>query len=212
MIKCSNIIISGRITPADAGKTVRFKRQRCAQRDHPRGCGENCSSCRDFHGVPGSPPRMRGKPSAAKTHGVYTGITPADAGKTDPGAWMRYQGVGSPPRMRGKLFLLSTSCCAFGITPADAGKTYRREMKKKELRDHPRGCGENFLQSHIQNVRTGSPPRMRGKLHIRACVFYSVGITPADAGKTLQRAYAVKSVRDHPRGCGENAATGSEAN
>ena len=147
---------------------------------------------------------MRGKPSAAKTHGVYTGITPADAGKTDPGAWMRYQGVGSPPRMRGKLFLLSTSCCAFGITPADAGKTYRREMKKKELRDHPRGCGENFLQSHIQNVRTGSPPRMRGKLHIRACVFYSVGITPADAGKTLQRAYAVKSVRDHPRGCGEN--------
>ena len=73
---------SPRITPADAGKTETVKGIPAAEEDHPRGCGENCSSCRDFHGVPGSPPRMRGKPGRNGAKQQAYRITPADAGKT----------------------------------------------------------------------------------------------------------------------------------
>ena len=58
----------------------------------------------------------------------------------------------------------------------------------------------------------GSPPRMRGK----HCAFIrtpiGVGITPADAGKTMSALNASVIVWDHPRGCGENGLTGVTAN
>ena len=50
--------------------------------------------------------------------------------------------------------------------------------------DHPRACGENFLQKVEIPSRKGSPPRVRGKL----ADFVKDGITYAD----------------HPRACGEN--------
>ena len=53
-----------------------------ANQDHPRGCGENMSlRPRQAIGL-GSPPRMRGKHDTAHIAVIYTGITPADAGKT----------------------------------------------------------------------------------------------------------------------------------
>ena len=46
---------------------------------------------------------------------------------------------------------------------------------------------------------------MRGKLPSNSFLFLLVGITPADAGKTLLRSCVIVGVEDHPRGCGENA-------
>ena len=71
-----------RITPADAGKTVKngFLAGRTA--DHPRGCGENREKQEPMRREIGSPPRMRGKQSSALAPGFGTRITPADAGKT----------------------------------------------------------------------------------------------------------------------------------
>ena len=71
-----------RITPADAGKTLIGFMVGCSAEDHPRGCGENDVRLRKFDPVPGSPPRMRGKPRSAKESALADGITPADAGKT----------------------------------------------------------------------------------------------------------------------------------
>ena len=45
---------------------------------------------------------------------------------------------------------------------------------------------------------------MRGKLAFDVCRAYRRGITPADAGKTAQPAFAAENLGDHPRGCGEN--------
>ena len=45
---------------------------------------------------------------------------------------------------------------------------------------------------------------MRGKLSWVAIQIFSVGITPADAGKTLIDEIQTEFNRDHPRGCGEN--------
>ena len=51
-------------------------------------------------------------------------------------------------------------------------------------RDHPRGCGENTV-STLQHRQF-------------------IGITPADAGKTINQPEAGCLTEDHPRGCGEN--------
>ena len=45
---------------------------------------------------------------------------------------------------------------------------------------------------------------MRGKLPRKIIVAHRFRITPADAGKTLNRSYKLTLNRDHPRGCGEN--------
>ena len=134
---------TGRITPADAGKTPAKTQERHAREDHPRGCGENIRASAAETWTTGSPPRMRGKPVVRVRKRSVNRITPADAGKTagksvyectaedhprgcgenpvhrlSPSPW-----GGSPPRMRGKRTLRLPLCLPPRITPADAGKT-----------------------------------------------------------------------------------------
>ena len=45
---------------------------------------------------------------------------------------------------------------------------------------------------------------MRGKLRQKTPTIIIIGITPADAGKTLAENPGSGVVEDHPRGCGEN--------
>ena len=71
-----------RITPADAGKTHAGWGDNLFDKDHPRGCGENCLHLNSPTTILGSPPRMRGKPESTALIALLTGITPADAGKT----------------------------------------------------------------------------------------------------------------------------------
>ena len=46
--------------------------------------------------------------------------------------------------MRGKLAERLPAPQLFGITPADAGKTKVYNSKGGQIKDHPRGCGENY--------------------------------------------------------------------
>ena len=70
------------ITPAYAGKTCYTVSKPPVAQDHPRGCGENGFRQTVRENQPGSPPRMRGKPSSGALADAAGGITPADAGKT----------------------------------------------------------------------------------------------------------------------------------
>ena len=54
-------------------------------------------------------------------------------------------------------------------------------------------------------ARLGSPPQVRGKLSTQNVIPLSNRITPAGAGKTVQRSCSAATARDHPRRCGENA-------
>ena len=92
------------------------------------------------------------------------------------------------------------------ITPADAGKTCGTGLRGMQLRDHPRGCGENCFHFASCFTRPGSPPRMRGKQLVPDPDAVGTGITPADAGKTSGLTRSTVLPRDHPRGCGENPA------
>ena len=47
---------------------------------------------------------------------------------------------------------------------------------------------------------------MRGKPSVSTSIYWSVRITPADAGKTYIKSQPDVRIKDHPRGCGENTA------
>ena len=106
--------------------------------------------------------------------------------------------------MRGKLHRETTWAAAQRITPADAGKTYMQVCIVVRCGDHPRGCGENLKSRVCPKIRTGSPPRMRGKRMLPQTTAPFHGITPADAGKTKINLGPEGTVKDHPRRCGEN--------
>ncbi len=56
----------------------------------------------------------------------------------------------------------------------------------RTVMDHPRGCGENWILAPVAACMIGSPPRMRGKRGGTLAHIWGSGITPADAGKTLE--------------------------
>ena len=152
------------------------------------------------------------------------GITPAHAGKTrrvlrrHPLRWDHPRAcgenlnwipsscsiLGSPPRMRGKQGVGGFRPRPAGITPAHAGKTNSQALSRSQHRDHPRACGENADSARASLSRSGSPPRMRGKLHHSSGRGFRRGITPAHAGKTSALHLKFCFCRDHPRACGEN--------
>ena len=133
------------ITPAYAGKSLKYAKEEHGIEDHPRVCGEKQAVWCSEPGPEGSPPRMRGKEDKKEPLCGSFGITPAYAGKRN--FWRLRCGsmwdhprvcgekkirrsrfaapLGSPPRMRGKADELPPHVGGYGITPAYAGKSLR---------------------------------------------------------------------------------------
>ena len=157
--------IEYRITPAYAGKRVRYQERLGRGEDHPRICGEKHTPMQGMKRLLGSPPHMRGKDLPIDTERDEAGITPAYAGKSP--FQKRYhagyrdhpricgekflcghrkgQVLGSPPHMRGKDTELQRLADYLRITPAYAGKSCARGRYSYSGRDHPRICGEKAL-------------------------------------------------------------------
>jgi len=53
---------------------------------------------------------------------------------------------GSPPRMRGTVGLTATAGIGTGITPAYAGNSKLLSLNQTICQDHPRVCGEQFVE------------------------------------------------------------------
>ena len=213
----------GRITPAYAGKSKRIAPSSVLFGDHPRVCGEKLRESRGLNRTRGSPPRMRGKVFDADYSILRSGITPAYAGKSYTrtcyaynvrdhprvcgekcGCAARFDACqGSPPRMRGKEWFRDQNIDDPGITPAYAGKSFSNRRYGYCTGDHPRVCGEKFLETKTWTTRQGSPPRMRGKVPFSVFHGFGAGITPAYAGKSTRQTNLQKKSRDHPRVCGE---------
>ena len=69
------------------------------------------------------------------------------------------------------------------ITPAYAGKRNTADRHDSAGRDHPRLCGEKFMDPSSCAIMIGSPPPMRGKGGSGVCTWKHGRITPAYAGK-----------------------------
>ena len=219
------------ITPADAGKTIIIIIVNPFVKDHPRGCGENMASVNIGIGHAGSPPRMRGKPTAFTWALNQAGITPADAGKTPFVAMLEpkhrdhprkcgensgksisaHASTESPPQVRGKPARIEAAEPLSRITPASAGKTAIPRSSSCRASDHPRKCGENSMTSMRDRLKHGSPPQVRGKHNFTEFSCKVIRITPAGAGKTRRGTAGAVQTKDHPRRCGENLTASSSS-
>ena len=216
-----------RIIPADAGSTACRSGSRFFRGDHPRGCGEHAMSRGTLHTGIGSSPRMRGARLTRPIAAAQVRIIPADAGstrfpRTGTSRWQDHprgcgeheaffageeSWSGSSPRMRGAPGLLLRLFEPQGIIPADAGSTYMPVSALDLPEDHPRGCGEHFTVRWSDSRVLGSSPRMRGAQYIILLGRCVAGIIPADAGSTITKIDWREHDEDHPRGCGEHAAS-----
>ena len=106
--------------------------------------------------------------------------------------------------MRGKLYRPAQAVSGARITPAGAGKTIVQAELGLHGEDHPRRCGENSRALACRLRARGSPPQVRGKPMVSQLLSEVAGITPAGAGKTLERKGFIVTKTDHPRRCGEN--------
>ena len=109
--------------------------------------------------------------------------------------------------MRGKGLAPTAKHASKGITPAYAGKSGLYGPECHNGRDHPRVCGEKEGTRFGGCMHRGSPPRMRGKGDVTISDKTVQGITPAYAGKSKIVQALVHPVEDHPRVCGEKAAS-----
>ena len=105
--------------------------------------------------------------------------------------------------MRGKVPNAPMISASARITPACAGKSLDDILYLPQLRDHPRVCGEKWLEVQKTMLEMGSPPRVRGKGEECGEVHFQTGITPACAGKSSSALSLPPPLRDHPRVCGE---------
>ena len=152
--------------------------------DHPRMCGEKLVNLCNIVFLKGSPPHVRGKVGSREGRYLAERITPACAGKRTSGATASGY-TSDHPRMCGEKLLCKLGFYAkFWITPACAGKSASVDIHvildrgspphvrgkvsvcgraRPYWRDHPRMCGEKFLNILLNFHPGGSPPHVRGK-------------------------------------------------
>ena len=194
-------------------------------------CGEHDGQYFRILGSVGSSPRVRGTHVRhRRAEGVH-GIIPACAGNTAPRMIKRASSrdhprvcgehmgtlhvsdaaVGSSPRVRGTPVFSPSVCVRFGIIPACAGNTRVLALRLREVRDHPRVCGEHSAGLSARQTAVGSSPRVRGTHGQLGVLHHDVGIIPACAGNTPRSSSCSARRRDHPRVCGEHEFSASSS-
>ena len=145
-----------RIIPAHAGQTEIIKTHLRLLPDHPRACGANFSVAHAWRALPGSSPRMRGKPVFCPVFFTTARIIPAHAGQTSavrhaPSTTTDHPracgandcasvsfafAFGSSPRMRGKRTGPTFTYSYDRIIPAHAGQTRPSASWLRHPSDH----------------------------------------------------------------------------
>ena len=113
-------------------------------------CGEKKLADFDEDSGKGSPPRMRGKVSAATaSEAADAGITPAYAGKAEACQWSLHRWLtGITPAYAGKSYI--RFIISF-FTPSDHPRVRGEKFcavtanRSEDCRDHPRVCGEKAI-------------------------------------------------------------------
>ena len=112
-------------------------------------------------------------------------------------------GSGSPPPARGEVLRQQAVDSVVRITPACAGRRFDFLPAIRQAQDHPRLRGEKSLGHQRTGTGVGSPPPARGEVWNTCPQGQPCGITPACAGRRLDRFVSFIKSRDHPRLRGE---------
>ena len=217
-------VASGRLIPAHAGKTGRWRSRSGVWTAHPRSRGENGEAEIPEWRLDGSSPLTRGKRVERGANLIHIRLIPAHAGKTrTPNRWIvqgsahpRSRGEnpltvavmvampGSSPLTRGKLCRTLERVSDGGLIPAHAGKTCRTFSTCSSLPAHPRSRGENSPSALPMMREAGSSPLTRGKQQRLDRGSVAPRLIPAHAGKTTRAVTRLRALSAHPRSRGEN--------
>ena len=154
-------------SPRMRGKRFTASGPGCGGGNIPAYAGKTFSSRVQQNHYQGTSPRMRGKPQARSPTIRRPRNIPAYAGKTTRGSSRKLCSRGTSPRMRGKHGCKMTPIQIHRNIPAYAGKTWAEIGVGMGCPEHPRVCGENLPHFGFGPVRSGTSPRMRGKLPVR---------------------------------------------
>ena len=141
-----------RITPAGAGKTLKYILLCPKWWDHPRRCGENKDPELLLMYILGSPPQVRGKHGTMDAKTLDRGITPAGAGKTHLLDQFHFYLRDHPRRCGENLSAFTRKNRSGGSPPQVRGKLTFDSRKRYDLRITPAGAGKTITAMHLANV------------------------------------------------------------
>ena len=154
------------ITPAHAGNRPNPNAESCKIWDHPRSCGEQFWPPRFSSNFLRITPAHAG--NSLQSYTLYGRVQdhPRSCGEQWRLSPYPAQVLGSPPLMRGTVCKIPQKRHRTGITPAHAGNSRLIYHHVERYGDHPRSCGEQPRIRRQRSSGSGSPPLMRGTVHI----------------------------------------------
>ena len=192
-----------RFIPAGAGNRCRCGTTRCRCSVHPRGRGEQATSCwvamSSLRFIPAGAGNRLEEPPPPPPFSVH----PRGRGEQKGGSIGLIGLNGSSPRTRGTVWSAAPSSYPWRFIPADAGNRIGGSGSTAPPSVHPRGRGEqqhNLLELLIGN---GSSPRTRGTDLKIATHIDDRRFIPAGAGNRKTMSWAIGRPPVHPRGRGE---------
>ena len=150
----------------------------------------------------GSSPLARGLPWVATRTSIAAGDHPRSRGVYDGNTTHPPSPAGSSPLARGLPRGSLPDTAPRGIIPARAGFTSTSQRFPGREWDHPRSRGVYGGLAGKDGDRWGSSPLARGLLVVQGGPEVVLGIIPARAGFTYDRAMREQWLRDHPRSRG----------
>ncbi len=131
---------------------------------------------------------------------------PRGCGEQGSSATLSGRSAGSSPRVRGTGLTPGRDPSRKRVIPAGTGNRGHPHARDRELRCHPRGCGEQGLVVGVGVVPHGSSPRVRGTEPCKQAAEGVGRVIPAGAGNSATPVSRYSTMAGHPRGCGEQTA------
>ena len=138
---------------------------------------------------------------------IYGGLIPGSRGEHAPGDSHPGGRRGSSPLTRGARFISSVMGLSLGLIPAHAGSTEGLRVLNSRIRAHPRSRGEHEPENPNSWGGLGSSPLTRGALVWGGEDVARMGLIPAHAGSTVNKADNSALLPAHPRSRGEHSYT-----
>ena len=211
------------VHPRARGDGVPSTSQVSAPAVHPRARGDGSLLAALSPTKPGSPPRTRGRRRRGRQRRREGRFTPAHAGTARtphprrrgepvhprargdgrPAVLAALDTDGSPPRTRGRRRHRRRAAQQRRFTPAHAGTATPSPTVKPPTAVHPRARGDGRRVMASCFVKSGSPPRTRGRPHTPSPKLGLRRFTPAHAGTASVPLWLIDKIAVHPRARGD---------
>ncbi len=110
---------------------------------------------------------------------------------------------GSPPRVWGRRGVNTAGIDLSGFTPTCVGTACGQATTRRQSWVHPHLCGDGSWFAAINPARSGSPPRVWGRLRRMGPRPVGTGFTPTCVGTAHFRDAISRQYRVHPHVCGD---------